>query len=103
MGPDQIRLAADRMLGRLAKMLRLLGYDTLYSPNVTRAELSEVAGRGERVVLTRGTIEKRFPRVADAFRVESEHAPEQLREVVEPFRLDTRAGLWTRAARCATR
>ena len=98
--PCQVRFAADRMLGRLAKMLRLLGYDTLYSPNVTTVELSEIAGRGERVVLTRGTIEKRFSRVGDAFRVESEHAPEQLREVVERFRLDTRAGLWTRCTLC---
>ncbi len=88
------------MLGRLAKMLRLLGYDTLYSPNFTTAELSEIAGRGERVVLSRGTIEKRFSRVDDAFRVESEHAPEQLREVVERFRLDTRAGFWTRCTLC---
>jgi uncharacterized protein len=100
LGPCQLRFAADRMLGRLAKMLRLLGYDTLYSPNVTRAELREIAGRRERVVLTRGTIEKCFPRVADAFRVESERAQEQLREVVERFRLDTRAGLWTRCTLC---
>jgi uncharacterized protein len=78
------------MLGHLAKMLRLLGYDTLYSPNVTTAELREIAGRDERVVLTRGAIEKRFSRVVNAFRVESEHAPEQLREVVGRFSLDTR-------------
>jgi uncharacterized protein len=95
-----VHFAADRMLGRLAKMLRLLGYDTLYSPNVTTAALHEIAERGERVVLTRGTVEKRFPRVADAFRVDSEHAPEQLREVVERFRLDTCAGLWTRCTLC---
>lgn len=101
--PHQIRFAADRMLGRLAKMLRLLGYDTLYSPNLTTAELNQIARRGERVVLTRGRIEKRFPRVANAFRVDSEYAPEQLREVAERFRLDTRAGLWTRCTLCNAR
>jgi uncharacterized protein len=100
LGPHQIRFAADRMLGRLARMLRLLGYDTLYSSSVTTAELSEIAGRGDRVILTRGAIEKRFARVAGAFRVESEYAPEQLRQVVERFRLDTRAGLWTRCTLC---
>jgi uncharacterized protein len=99
LGPHQIRFAADRMLGRLAKMLRLLGYDTLYSPKITTADLSEIAGRGG-VVLTRGTIEKRFSQVADAFRVESEYAPEQLCEVVERFRLNPRVGLWSRCTLC---
>jgi uncharacterized protein len=100
LAPCQVRFAADRMLGRLAKMLRLLGYDTLYSPNVTTAELTEIARRDERVLLTRGAIEKRFSRVVDAFRVDSEYPPEQLREVVGRFRLDTRAGLWTRCTLC---
>ncbi len=80
-------------------MLRLLGYDTLYSPDTTTAQLGEIA-RGGRVVLTRGVIEKRFPEVANVFRVGSEYAPEQLREVAEQFRLDTRAGLWTRCTLC---
>jgi uncharacterized protein len=99
-GPHQIRFAADRMLGRLAKMLRLLGYDTLYSPNLTTAELKEIAGSGDRVILTRGTLEKRFSGVAGAFRVNSEYAPEQLREVVKRFQLDAHAGLWTRCTLC---
>lgn len=107
LGPDQIRFAADRMLGRLAKMLRLFGYDTLYSPNTTTAQLEQIARGGERVVLTRGAIEKRFPQVAGVFRVDSgvfrvdsEDAPEQIREVAERFRLDMRAGLWTRCTLC---
>ena len=100
MGPGQIHFAADRMLGRLARMLRLLGYDTLYSPDSTATQLGEIARRGGRVVLTRGVIEKRFPQIANVFRVGSEYAPEQLREVVERFRLDTRAGLWTRCTLC---
>lgn len=92
--------AADRMLGRLAKMLRLLGYDTLYSPRMTTPELQEIARRGERVVLTRGHAEKRFPGLENVFSVKSENAPEQLREVVKRFGLDTRTGLWTRCTLC---
>jgi len=100
MGPDQIRFAADRMLGRLARMLRLLGYDTIYSPDTTTAQLSEIARRGERVVLTRGVLQKRFPHVSNVVRMGSECAPEQLREAVKRFRLDTRAGLWKRCTLC---
>jgi len=95
-----MRFVCDRMLGRLARMLRLLGYDTEYSPEMTTARLREIAARGERIVLTRGQAEKRFPDTANVFSVKSELAPEQLREVVERFKLDTRAGLWTRCTLC---
>ena len=88
------------MLGRLARMLRLLGYDTEYSPEMTTAQLRDVAKRGERIVLTRGQAEKRFPDHTNVFSVQSEHAPDQLREVVKRFKLDTRSGLWTRCTLC---
>jgi hypothetical protein len=95
-----IRFAADRMLGRLARLLRLLGYDTEYSPAVTTAGLREIAQRGDRIVLTRGQAEKRFPNMFNVFSVKSENALVQLREVVERFKLDVRAGLWTRCTLC---
>lgn len=94
------RFAADRMLGRLARTLRLLGYDTLYSPQMTTAELREIARRGERVVLTRGHASKRFPGLTNIYSVGGEHAPEQLSEVVRHFQLDTHTGLWTRCTLC---
>jgi uncharacterized protein len=92
--------AADRMLGRPAKMLRLLGYDTLYSPDMTVARLLEAAGEAGRVVLTCGQSEKRFPAVRNVYSVCSEYPAEQLREVVQRFDLDTKSGLWTRCTLC---
>jgi uncharacterized protein with PIN domain len=100
MEQSSIGFVADRMLGRLARMLRLLGYDTEYSPQMTTAQLREAARRGERIVLTRGHAEKRFPDLTHVFSVQSEHAPEQLREVVGHFKLDARSGLWTRCTLC---
>lgn len=81
-------------------MLRLLGYDTLYSSDMTGAHLQEVAGDTERMVLTRGQTEKRFPGATNVYSVRSEHPPEQLREVVRRFELDTKSGLWTRCTLC---
>ncbi len=92
--------AADRMLGRLARMLRLLGYDTLYSPAFTPTQLQEIAHQSDRTVLTRGDATKRFPSLPNVYSVRSENPPEQLREVVGHFHLDTRAGLWTRCTLC---
>jgi len=98
--PGEIRFAADRHLGRLARLLRLLGYDTLYSPSVSVGSLKESAARERRNILTRGRLERRFAGVPGVFRVKSEVAAEQLREVVGYFGLDTSAGLWTRCTLC---
>jgi uncharacterized protein len=96
----EIQFAADRMLGRLAKLLRLLGYDTQYTPDMSTAQLLEIARQGERTLLTRGDIQRRFQGIGRVYRLRSEHPPEQLREVVEQFGLDTRSGLWTRCTLC---
>jgi uncharacterized protein with PIN domain len=50
-----MRFVADAMLGRLARWLRLLGYDTLYQPGITDRELLGLARRDGRVILTRDT------------------------------------------------
>lgn len=103
MDSSQIQFAADRMLGRLAKMLRLLGYDTWYASDSSPAELLEVARQDERLVLTRGELQKRFPGIERVYSLKSEHPPEQLRELVEHLGLDTRSALWTRCTLCNSR
>lgn len=100
MGEFVIAFAADRMLGRLARMLRLLGYDTLYSPQTTSSELLDVARSGHRLILTRGNAQKRFPGVTEILSLRSEFPAHQFREVVERFQLDTHVGLWTRCTLC---
>jgi hypothetical protein len=100
MSPCEIRFAVDRMLGRLARMLRLLGYDTLYANDMTTAHLLASGRSGERVVLTRGETAQRFPHLDRVLSLKSENPSEQLREVVERFGLDIRSGLWTRCTLC---
>jgi hypothetical protein len=100
MNPSEIRFALDRMLGRLARMLRLLGYDTLYANDVTPAQLLGMARSGERLLLTRGETTHRFPHLDNVLSLKSEYPPEQLREVAERFRLDVHSGLWTRCTLC---
>jgi hypothetical protein len=100
MNPSEIRFAVDRMLGRLARMLRLLGYDTYYANDITAAQLLAMGRSGERVILTRGETAQRFAHLERVLSLKSEYPPEQLREVVERLGLDTRAGLWTRCTLC---
>ena len=41
------------MLGKLAKWLRMLGYDTVYIPDADDDELVRIAVREDRLLLTR--------------------------------------------------
>ncbi|HUU14918.1 MAG TPA: Mut7-C RNAse domain-containing protein [Terriglobia bacterium] len=100
MNASEIRFVADRMLGRLARMLRMLGYDTLYDAAITPGELEAAARQSGRVVLTRGAAHIRLPNISNLFSVKSDNAPEQLREVVRRFELDTHQGLWSRCTLC---
>lgn len=47
------RFIADAHLGGLARHLRMAGFDTLFDPVLDDADLATVAGREDRVVLTR--------------------------------------------------
>ncbi len=48
-----LKFIADTMLGSLARWLRMLGYDTLYSKDYGDKEILELAFKEERIVLTR--------------------------------------------------
>jgi uncharacterized protein with PIN domain len=49
-----MRFAADRMLGKLAKWLRILGYDTLYSNTLSNDRFLALADE-DRILLSRDT------------------------------------------------
>jgi uncharacterized protein with PIN domain len=81
------RFLADAMLGRLARWLRLLGFDTAYDAALGDAELARRALEEGRIVLTRDRAlpeEWRLPRVI-VLRAES--LREQLRELARALPL----------------
>jgi len=54
------RFLVDVNVGKLARLLRLLGFDTIYRPEATDRQLAEMAGREKWVLLTRdATLLKR--------------------------------------------
>lgn len=76
---EERRFLADRMLGRLAKWLRILGYDTRYLHHGSRESPRALASREGRVLLTRSRDTwKGHP---DSVLVESDHVREQLRQL----------------------
>lgn len=84
MDDEPLRLLADGMLGRLAKWLRLLGYDTAYENDAADAELARRARAEDRVLLTRDS-ELAARRGLRALLIRSEVLEDQVREVQGAF------------------
>jgi uncharacterized protein with PIN domain len=94
-----LKFAADRMLGKLAKWLRLMGQDVIYGPHLCGYGLIRAARQEDRLILTRDRrLKQRQP--PDYLFIESDHYREQLRQVVRACNLDPMARALTRCAEC---
>lgn len=94
------RFAAEKTLGRLAKWLRLLGFDTLYGPEITTKNFIKKL-ENDRVILTRTQTVKKLLALRKFIFVESDHLEKQLIQVVREMDLkatDTRP--FTRCLQC---
>lgn len=81
-----MKFVADRMLGKLARLLRLIGYDAEYSRNTTEDGLKNLTGTGT-IFLTRG---KRFTNLnrTNIYAVKENYPVYQLKEVIQRFNLE---------------
>jgi len=97
-----VRFIADDHAAKLARWLRLLGYDTLHFPEIADRDLADLASSEGRIVLTRDTtLSQRFPAV-EVFRLEDEDPFRQLAAVIRHFNLDCEAHAFTRCMMCNT-
>lgn len=94
------RFSADSMLARLARWLRLLGFDCAYDGGINDAELVRRAVEEKRVVLTRDRKLKNEWWVPNIYVVEAEGLRDQLREVVRRFDLARSIAVLSRCNEC---
>jgi uncharacterized protein len=78
----------DVHLGKLALILRLLGFDAKFPGNVSDDELAEISAEEQRILLTRDTMLLKRNRVTHGCYVHSQYPEEQAGEILE--RLDLR-------------
>ena len=96
---DALRFAADKMLGRLAKWLRIIGQDVICGQHLSGQGLARTAARERRVILTRDRKVYRRNRDQSIF-IRDDHFRGQLTQVVEECGLDPFGGLLTRCVEC---
>lgn len=75
---DPIRFITDHNLGKLAKWLRLLGYDTLCHEGKSNKALWSRALKDNRIVLTRKKNLQYYPKEVETLRIAAEGFEEQL-------------------------
>lgn len=88
------------MLGRLARWLRTLGFDTFYDPAVHDPQLVALADAEGRVLLTRDRHLVQHLRPGRALLIASDAPLDQLREVVAACGLSPPAAPFTRCPVC---
>ncbi len=77
----------DVMLGRLAKWLRLLGFDTLYYSDISDMRLLKIAKEQGRVVLTRDTRLINIRGIKNYILIKANDPFQQLLEVIHALNL----------------
>lgn len=96
-----MKFVADCMLGRLAKWLKILGFDVLYFPKAEDRDLVAIARREGRVLLTRDTgLIERAARRPDRLFVRSDDWQEQIVQVLDDLELWDEVRPNTRCIEC---
>lgn len=96
----QPRFFADAQLGRLAQLLRLLGFDTLYENRIDDAELVRRAGAERRTILSRDRALLMRRAVSHGCHIRDDDPRRQLVYVVHRCDLVDQARPFTRCMEC---
>ncbi len=94
-----MKFIADVMLGRLAKRMRLLGFDVLYGHDLNDNEIIRRSIEQDRVILTRDTALAGRPLATNHVLILHDDVEEQLRQVTSAFLHDSLSPL-SRCSEC---
>jgi uncharacterized protein with PIN domain len=96
----RLRFVADAHLGGLARLLRMLGCDTLYSNHLEDDDIRAISVRDGRVVLTRDRELLKCRDITHGCYVHALRPMDQWKEVVERLRLQQDARPFTLCLHC---
>lgn len=94
------KFVLDVHLGRLARYLRLAGFDTVYENSLCDKEIIDIARSQKRIILTRDLGILKNDRVTHGYFVRSDNPRKQIREVVSYFSLHKLAKPFSRCTSC---
>jgi len=98
--PDPVSFVLDVHLGKLARRMRLLGFDVCYRNDLDDAEIMDIAEGENRIILTRDLGILKHRKVMHGYLVRSDQIDGQLLEVLKRYDLYGKIRLWTRCMIC---
>ena len=100
-GTGRMRFIADHMVGKLAKWLRIMGYDTAYDRELSDSELVQKAVDEDRIILTRDTRLIQRKLASNHVFIQSDHLMDQIRQLMTELNLEVNVErLFTRCLVC---
>lgn len=90
----------DVHLGKLAKYLRMLGFDTLYKNDYDDREIVSVSCSEKRIILTRDRNLLKIKEITHGYYVRKTDSKEQLTEILKRFNLHSQIKPLTRCIEC---
>jgi uncharacterized protein with PIN domain len=84
----ELRFVADAHLGGLARLLRMLGFDTVYGNEITDEQIRDLACSDRRIVLTRDRELLKRREITHGCYIRALKPNQQLREIVQRLQLE---------------
>ncbi len=94
---EEIKFLCDFMLGKLAKYLRMLGFDTYYEKEVSSLKMEFIAHTENRIIITRN---KKYQNKENCLFLTTDNPKEQLLIVLNKFALFDKIKLASRCLLC---
>lgn len=97
--PDILRFCSDVHLGKLSRLLRMCGFDTIYENYFSKDELLKIARDENRCLLSKSPYFLKFQDIT-FYQIKSSDSNQQLKEVVEHFQMRNAFNPFVRCLYC---
>jgi uncharacterized protein len=100
---EPLKFVADSMLGKLARWLRILGYDVVYEHSISDDDLIAKALRENRIILTMDRELVHRKSAKNVLLVRSDDYKKQLKHVITHYKIDCESHIFSRCLLCNER
>ncbi|MEP9412629.1 MAG: Mut7-C RNAse domain-containing protein [Candidatus Brocadia sp.] len=100
MTKEPLRFIADAMLGKLARWLRIIGYDVVYESSISDDDLIARAIQEHRIILTMDRKLTERESAKNSLLIRSPNYKAQLKQVITHYNIDYKSGIFTRCLLC---
>ena len=97
---DEVKFILDVHLGKLAKYLRMCGFDTLYQNDYDDRKIIEISIEEKRIILTRDIALLKVKSVSHGYFIRNQNSKNQLAEVLKRYDLYNDIIPFSRCMKC---